>query len=182
MKRAGQDSHCIKQRPNDPKAPHRVGEGAGRVIGVELSHSQGLRDTSQPPIGVEPAMEMENVHENEDKRNVSGDSLPGVATIAGEAVLAQIGVASTGNPHTRDRMENNREENEGPFDHRQKRERMDRENSILEYIHPARQTRVGEQMDAHVSPDRNQATQGVKPTDEKFMPLEKSATRCRVAR
>ena len=127
-------------------------------------------------------MEMENVHENKDKRDVPGDALPGVATVTGEAVLAQIRVARPGYPHTRDRMENNRQENKRPFDDRQKRERMDRENGVLEDIHPACQTRVGEQMDTHVCPDRNQATQRVKPTDEEFVPLEKSATRCRVAR
>jgi hypothetical protein len=142
---------------------------------------------------MEPAVEMENMGENEDKCDVASDSLPSVAPVPSQAIPIQVGVPGARNPDTNNRMKNDRQKNKQPLDHWQEWQGMDRENRVLKNVDPACQARVGHEVDAHVGSDRYQPAKGMQPADKEVMALKKTGAnrpgrggfarlRCRVAR
>ena len=179
VERAGQNTDDIKDRPDNRKASHGLSKGTGGVVRTELSHTNRLGHRLEPPVRVEPTMKMEYVGEDKHKGNVARDTLPRVPAVARVSVSANIGVPRTSNPNASDCVENDRQKNEDPLHHRQKWDAMDRKNGILEDFRTTREAGVGQQVDAHVRPYRNQATQRVEPTNQEFVALKKASGRFR---
>lgn len=107
---------------------------------------------------MKPSVKVENVRENEDDSDVTRDTLPSVPEVAPEAILLRVGSSGLGDPNADDGMEQNRAEDKRPFDERQKRDGVNREDVILEDRSSRQKASVGQQVHAHVSPHRNQTT------------------------
>lgn len=107
--------------------------------------------------------------EDERKGDIAGHSLGPISLVARVAIVSQVRLPTASDPHSDNCVEENRQEDKGPLDNRQKRDAMDRKDRVLEYRRSSIEARVGHQVDAHVGPNRHQSTQGVESTDEKVV-------------
>lgn len=124
-------------------------------------------------------MQVEDVRENEHDRNVSGNSLPGVSAISRKSVLLKIRFAVSRNPDTYDGMEDDGQKDEGPLDDRQKWQAVNDENFVLKNRSSPNQSRVGQQVDAHVGSNRHQAAQRMQSSDKEIVTKQKGLDRGR---
>lgn len=104
-------------------------------------------------------MKMEYVGENEDDRNVAGDSLPSVPAVSRKSVALQIRFTASGNPNSDDRVENDWQKYERPLDHREHRQTVNREDVVLEDRRSGDQCRVRDEVHTHVCSNRHEPTQ-----------------------
>jgi len=122
---------------------------------------------------MKPSMQVENVGENKQDRDVTRDSLPDISPIACKSVLLVIRVSTLGDPDSSHRVEDDRSKNKSPLDQRQKRDGMDRKNVILEGRCTRHQARICQQVNTHVSADRYETTEGMQSPDQELVSLEK---------
>ncbi len=174
VERARHDTDRIKDRPHNAKCRDGGREGTGRIVGGEFGTSERFRDVGHPPLEMKPTMQMKDMRENECKRDIACDPLERVSSVSRKAIMLQIRLARPRNPNARYRVENDRNEDKGPLDHRQHRQAMDRMDIFLKHRRSGHQARVGQQVDAHVRPDRNQATERMKSTNEEVISLQKT--------
>jgi len=67
---------------------------------------------------VEPAVQVQHVCKNEEKRDVPGDPLGRVPFVTCIRIVARIRMPTHRDPNTNDRMEQDWQEDEHPFDDR----------------------------------------------------------------
>ena len=76
-------------------------------------------------------MQMKYVRKDVNDRDVSGDSLPTVAAIAREGVVLQVRFSRAWNPNSGNRVKNDGEKNEGPFNDWQQRQAVNSKDIVL---------------------------------------------------
>ncbi len=164
---AGQDTDEIKGRPNP--SLHRGDQRAGGVVRSKRCKPE-LADAGQPKLRVKPTMQMQDVKEQIDQGDESGPTLPAVATVAGEAILAGCWTFRSWQSKHQSQRERSGGENESPFDQRQQLARtVDHVNRPLKGFRGVQKAGVGRQVNHHVKPERHNPQQGVEPSDREFM-------------
>lgn len=173
MEHACKNTHEVEQRPDKAQTLHRLGQRTGCIIRSELGHSQRL-DKAQPPVPMEPTVKMQHMGKDEGEGNVARHPLGPIPLIASKAVVPQIRLPAPSDPNSDDRMEEDRQENKRPFDHRQKRKAVDRKDCILKNCWTSVEARIGQQVDAHVSANGHESAQGVESPNDKVVLFEES--------